>query len=279
MLKINNIFNFLKRKTNTVNFIPQIDGLRFLAILPVIVGHLNVFVNTKTALYFNRSPFDYWLINLINSEARKGVLLFFVISGFILAIPFVKQFLYDGKIVSLKNYFLRRLTRLEVPYIFNNIVYALLLVFVAGHEYAKTFSTDIVLKHLMASLFYIHNFIFVDHRINYVTWSLEIEIQFYLLVPLLILLFKLSKKLRMGIIIFLILLFPLLQYYFNSGVMSIYNFIQYFLIGFVLVDMFLAGFKFSLSKWVDFLIGFLSILGILFLDIENNIYVWFYYFT
>ena len=36
--------------------------------------------------------------------------------------------------------------------------------------------------------------------------------------------------------------------------------------------MFLAGFKFSLSKWVDFLIGFLSILGILFLDIENNIY-------
>lgn len=272
MLKVSNIFNFLKRKTNSVNFIPQIDGLRFLAILPVIIGHLNVFVNAKTALSFNRSPFDYWFINIINSEARKGVLLFFVISGFILAVPFVKQFLYEGKAFSLKSYFLRRLTRLEVPYIFNNIVYALLLVFFASHEYSKTFSVDIVLKHLMASLLYIHNFIFVDHRINYVTWSLEIEIQFYILVPLIILLFKLSKKLRRAIIIFLILLFPLLQHYYTPHFLSIYNFIQYFLIGFVLVDLFLVGFKFNLNKWAEFLIGFLSLLCVLFLNIENNFY-------
>jgi len=40
-----------------------------------------------------------------------------MISGFILAAPFVGHYLHDKKRVNLGSYFIRRLTRLEPPYV------------------------------------------------------------------------------------------------------------------------------------------------------------------
>ncbi len=47
-----------------------------------------------------------------------GVKVFFAISGFVLALPFLKYYLgISDKKVQLKSYFIRRLTRLEPPFI------------------------------------------------------------------------------------------------------------------------------------------------------------------
>ena len=51
--------------------------------------------------------------------------LFFVLSGFILGLHHLKHYLKDSNKVSLKSYFLRRVNRLEPPYI---IVMFLLLI-------------------------------------------------------------------------------------------------------------------------------------------------------
>src|SRR5438132_61246 len=111
------LYALFKRQTNTTSFIPQIDGLRFLAIAMVLLYHINIFVTVKVPFHFTRPASDYWwMFQLLDSD-RKGVFLFFIISGFILALPFARATRQKGKQVRLKDYYLRRLTRLEPPYL------------------------------------------------------------------------------------------------------------------------------------------------------------------
>jgi len=62
--------------------------------------------------------------------------------------------------------------------------------------------------HLLASFFYLHNMIFgaFPGAVNGVAWSLEIEIQFYVLVPMLALLFAISdpRLRRAGIVVIML---------------------------------------------------------------------------
>ncbi len=106
---------------------------------------------------------------------------FFVISGFVLALPFLKHAHGMGKKVSLRSYFLRRLTRLEPPYIFSMLLFFAVMPHVGKGNYEE------LLPHLLASLAYVHEWVCrVGSFINNNAWSLGIEVQFYSLVPLLL---------------------------------------------------------------------------------------------
>src|SRR5687768_7994733 len=66
----------------------------------------------------------YWR-NFI-MEGGYGVSIFFMISGFILSLPFAKNHFDkrpDRKPISLKRYYLRRLVRLEPPYLIALIIF------------------------------------------------------------------------------------------------------------------------------------------------------------
>jgi len=102
--------------------------------------------------------------------------------------------------VGLKSYFVRRLTRLEPPYIIA-LLFCAMIWLVARHEDIRG-----LLPHLLASMSYVHNIVYLaPSTINGVAWSLEVEIQFYLLVPLLTLVFLIKKpstrRLLLGITI------------------------------------------------------------------------------
>ncbi len=85
----------------------------------------------------------YWIGN-----GDRGVELFFVISGMILAMPFARQYLTDGKSVSLRKYYMRRVTRLEPPYILSVILFtAMSAAYMHGHLWPGYWS------HAFASLF------------------------------------------------------------------------------------------------------------------------------
>src|SRR2546421_3270894 len=65
----------------------------------------------------------------------------------------------------------------------------LTLVFYWGH------SAHALAPHLRASAFYVHNIVYHEFSsINPVAWSLEIEVQFYILAPLLACVFLIRNK-------------------------------------------------------------------------------------
>jgi peptidoglycan/LPS O-acetylase OafA/YrhL len=211
----------LKRKTNSTSFIPEIDGLRFFAIITVVLFHLETALSKSLGFTVNDGidllggKYDilqpgWWVIRL-----DLGVKVFFAISGFVLALPFVRYgFLVGGKPIDIKSYFVRRLTRLEPPFVVSLIVFASIHVFILNNSWVE------INKDFWAGLFYLHGLIFgAPNPINPVTWSLEVEAQFYVLVPLLFwLLFKLKQLwLRLGFIFLLAGFSVYLKGYFFSA--------------------------------------------------------------
>jgi peptidoglycan/LPS O-acetylase OafA/YrhL len=232
----------LSRETSSGRFIPEMDGLRFVAITMVILFHLNGYLVAKWPLHHpGFPPQSSWLAQTALVGFR-GVDFFFVISGFILALPFAAQRLTGAPEVSLRRYYLRRLTRLEPPYFVTLLVLFLLAVWIQG----KTASD--LLPHLGASLLYLHNLIYAHSSpVIGVAWSLEIEVQFYLLVPLLTLLFAIrSTTYRRSLLIAIILGLNAGQSFFlrdGRMALSILAYLQFFLIGFLLADFFIADWK------------------------------------
>jgi peptidoglycan/LPS O-acetylase OafA/YrhL len=224
---------FQRRTSPGRTFIPEIDGFRFVAILSVVLFHLYGQTMRYYAIRFPDLP------SLMLHNGDRGVRLFFVISGFILALPFARHYLQGAPKVSIRRYLLRRVTRLEPPYIASLLLQATLIVLVL-HEQLSS-----VAVHLLASIGYSHNLIFARiSTISGVAWSLEVEVQFYLLVPLLTRLFAIRRcQSRRLILIAAILVIGALQAVFPGPPrwqMSIGYYLQFFLAGCLLADLFLS---------------------------------------
>jgi len=98
-----------RRITTQKRFIPQIDGLRFVAIASVVFFHIYIYAALERGAVPVPGPLNI-------DMPKHDVELFFAISGFILGVPFASRYLLGAPKVNLKSYFLRRLTRLEPPY-------------------------------------------------------------------------------------------------------------------------------------------------------------------
>ncbi len=243
-----------KRITSSGNFIPEIDGLRFIAIASVILVHLSSYITLKDNHPY-KDAVDYTILKRILSHGSLGVPLFFVISGFILGLPFAKYHLLQEKKVNMKNYFFRRLTRLEPPYILVMTLAFVIVVFVAK---SMSFKDGIV--YYTASIFYIQNFISPDifPKLNGITWSLEVEVQFYILAPLLAHIFSLKKvAFRRMAIISIAILFLFINSMVVTSFLSLFNYVHYFFIGFLLADLFVSNSKFLSKSQFDSLIAFI----------------------
>ena len=179
----------LRRTTNQRAFIPEIDGLRFLSIATVVVYHLNpayarnIGKDAGFGLSQMGSMWDMHTLAWWWARLDLGVKVFFSISGFVLALPFLKSLLQGGHSVNLKEYFIRRLTRLEPPFVVTLTLFLIVHVTMLGKPLGE------MMPHFLAGLVYSHKFIFgTSNPINPVTWSLETEAQFYVIVPFLFLL-------------------------------------------------------------------------------------------
>ncbi|MGE0885064.1 MAG: acyltransferase family protein [Blastocatellales bacterium] len=237
----------LSRVTSSGDLIPEVDGLRFIAIGIVVFHHLvSIYLPVSGRVQQIRTTADWfaavdqsWLIPLAYC-GHFGVNLFFVISGFILALPFAKRAFNDLPAPDLKSYYLRRVTRIEPPY----VICLLLLFFFHWLDKGDAVSW---IPNLLASIFYVHG-MFYGHEsvVNGVAWSLEIEIQFYLMVPLLVRIFRIrSARTRRTIMLTTMILIGLLSQWVIYPYapaqlrMSLFNFLHYFMAGFLLADFYL----------------------------------------
>jgi peptidoglycan/LPS O-acetylase OafA/YrhL len=235
---LDRLYGKLSRETSSGRFIPQVDGLRFVAIGMVVLYHLDGYISVKSAFYhFHGHAGPDWSAALA-AQGFNGVELFFAISGFILGLPFAAHYLQGAPAVSLKKYYLRRVTRLEPPYLLAVLGLFGLAVVIQGKSVAS------LGPHLLVSMFYLHNLIYgLGSSVIGVAWSLEVEVQFYLLVPLLALVFRVRERwLRRSILCALIIGTLVAQQIWMHGSLrgriSILAFLQFFLTGFLLADIF-----------------------------------------
>lgn len=173
---------------STLRYRPDIDGLRALAILSVMLFHLGV--------------------PGING-GFVGVDIFFVISGFLITKIIYDEFTSTGNF-SFSNFYIRRVRRL-----FPALVFTLVLAFIAGFFLFALKFFDSFSRSLLSALFSLSNFYFWKTSDYFApaaefepllhTWSLSVEEQFYLLWPVaLIFLAKRSRK--SGVIVFLLVI-------------------------------------------------------------------------
>ena len=142
--------------------IPALDGLRALCLLLVYISH--------RAYFF---PKDFYFSTLeIQNWGRVGVLLFFYLSGFLMAYHYIPNDRVATPLRYWGAFAIRRLLRIYPTYI--AVLFALWGTshFLASSYYTK-YTFDAVVSHILLTL-------------NYdVFWAIPIELKFYMLFPLL----------------------------------------------------------------------------------------------
>lgn len=171
-------------KSAIIDYNKQIDGLRFIAVLGVLIYHFIHFTN----IYLIRFPFGY------------GVNLFFVISGFLITkiLLINKEKIQNEKTTFkkvLQAFYYRRTLRI-FPIYYLTIIFLLIINFQNTRDVWKwliTYTTNFYISH--DNYPYIGSF--------YHLWSLAVEEQFYLVWPVLIFLIpnKYIGKFIIGIIL------------------------------------------------------------------------------
>jgi peptidoglycan/LPS O-acetylase OafA/YrhL len=161
--------------------IPELDGLRGLAILLVVICHY-VGDADHAALGFWQ---DHFLSAL--SVGWSGVDLFFVLSGFLIG-----GILLDSRNSPryFRTFYLRRIHRILPIYYAWIAVYVLIAAAIISLAPGRSGVTGRDLRAVPVYLFFLQNIIYSPTPFQWrwftVTWSLAVEEQFYLLAPPLI---------------------------------------------------------------------------------------------
>jgi peptidoglycan/LPS O-acetylase OafA/YrhL len=177
----------LRRVEGSRAYVPELDGLRFFAIMPVLVWHASIRGYRSWLELSGLPPLGEpgWL-----PHGQVGVSLFFVISGFVIARPFLRA-IDEKRSLQVGRFYIRRLLRLQPPYLLVLAVCALIAaggVPKGGHNLARELHHAVApWNGFLASAFYAHVPVFGGPSLlNPPMWSLEVEIQFYLISPLLV---------------------------------------------------------------------------------------------
>lgn len=177
------------RPPSTSAYIPQADGLRFLAIFIVVVWHASLRASRYAG---DLSPDATNLANWYGyfPHGEIGVIVFFFISGYIISQPYFCS--QTGRYSPLLFYS-KRLRRIVPPYLIVLIVGYLSLTLI-GYRPVDASSFELsrvpMSESVAASAVYLHGLIFNSpSRIDPPMWSLEIEMQFYFIMPYVILIY------------------------------------------------------------------------------------------
>lgn len=166
---------------NKSKYLPSIDSLRALAVLAVIIYHVDV----------NYLPGGF-----------LGVDLFFVLSGYLISSLIIKEFRKTGT-VNLYNFYIRRARRL-LPAVYFMITIGLVVMVLFNEVLLRKSHLDAIFGYIYSS-----NWWYIFHKLDYFDsfgaqspfkhlWSLAIEEQFYMIFPLLFLLVNGKKKSKDG---------------------------------------------------------------------------------
>ena len=189
----------MNKKLERFVYRPELDGLRGIAIISVLLYHAQIRFLGK----------DDWI-----SGGYIGVDIFFVLSGYLITNSILKE-LKDNNSFDFINFYQRRLRRI-LPMLL------IVLIFSAFFAFKIFIINDLIefARSGISSLYFGSNYFFHNITTRYGadssllkpllhTWSLSIELQFYFIYPLIFFAsYKFHKK-NVQIFIFLLLLLSL----------------------------------------------------------------------
>ncbi|WP_165423312.1 acyltransferase family protein [Ktedonosporobacter rubrisoli] len=156
--------------------IAPLDGIRAIACLSVVAYHLTL-VTTHDIVLWKPDQLPP-VISALAFAGDTGVTLFFLLSGFLLFLPYAKSLLFDAPWPSMRFFYFRRALRILPAY----YVTLLLMILLEHHEYLQR--DHLVRLGLFLTLF-MDSFPQTYRELNGPFWSLAVEWQFYLLLPFL----------------------------------------------------------------------------------------------
>ena len=160
------------------NTIRVLDGVRAFACLIVIWFH--IYRIPRDLSIWPTHPFTNLLLNTFLFFGKYGVTLFFVLSGFLLFLPFALSMLFDQPLPSIWRFYIRRAFRILPAYYISLILIVLLF----QREYLQPQHW----KELgLFLVFFMDSSKTTFKQLNAPFWTLAVEWQFYMLLPLLVL--------------------------------------------------------------------------------------------
>ncbi|HET8843561.1 MAG TPA: acyltransferase [Ktedonobacteraceae bacterium] len=156
--------------------IAALDGVRAIAALLVVTLH----INTIAGLPWNANANP--IATAFAVFGRNGVVLFFVLSGFLLFMPYAKALLFQEEWPSIRKFYLRRIFRIWPGYYLTLFLMILL--------FEQKYLQPAYWKRLGLFLtFFMDSSQETWQQINGPFWTLATEWQFYLVLPILALAF------------------------------------------------------------------------------------------
>lgn len=166
-------------------YLPSLDALRGIACLTIVAVHVEQHKDPK-----HMPPFMD--VHQLYNIARPSLLMFFVLSGFLITLLLLKEFSKTNTI-SLKNFYMKRVLRIWPLYYFVLIGSALLW------QYTPPLPTFALCMTFFPNIAY---YLGIPWETSPPQWTIGVEEQFYIFWPLLVLFFR--KQLLPVMLIFAI---------------------------------------------------------------------------
>jgi len=146
----------------------RIESLRALAALGVLFGHVYASIHLTADERYGT------YVERIALGGGAGVYLFFALSGYLLYRPFARRDVGGGAAIDLRRYAVNRAVRILPLY------YAVVAVMLLVTQHGGTRKQWLVFG-TFSENFFDHSFL---EKVDGVVWSLVVEVQFYVLLPL-----------------------------------------------------------------------------------------------
>jgi len=238
-------------------YFPNLNGLRFIAAFLVIIHHVEQFKSIlKLENYWGKIPF-------IGIIGKLGVVLFFVLSGFLITYLLLTEE-YSFKKISVKKFYMRRVIRIW-PLYFLIILLAFIVlpniqIFNLPGYGKDVIYSNLIWKLILYAIFFPNLVLSVLGVVPYAshTWSIGTEEQFYLVWPLIL---RYIKKYRILLMLVIVIIYLAFKFFLLSSFGSYIpysNIIKAFWHSFPIDCMAIGGvfaiLLFEKSQWLKYII-------------------------
>lgn len=196
---------------NSVYF-KNLNALRFIAAFSVLLAHIELLKSLHGFSNVNDLAFYK------NTNGHIGVILFFVLSGFLITFLLLKEE-SEHKTISLKNFYIRRILRIWPLYFLMVLIsYSVYLIFGSNFAEGGWWGYFSIFPNVSKALGY-----YYDGVVH--LWSIGVEEQFYLIWPILLLITRKLFRIRLVVLIVLFLFFSVLPHilWFSQSHFSLFS--------------------------------------------------------